>query len=627
MCGIGGCVLQVGEAPARERLEAMRNELAHRGPDGSGIEIIGNVGLVHTRLAIVDTSEHAHQPMQHPDGGFWISFNGEIFNHHALRNDLGEQRYSSPGDTATLLHALSQWGPAALSRLNGQFAVALLDLGRRRLLLARDRFGIKPLYVARAEDGIWFASEPEALLAAGVAPRLRDDACRSIFDSSCHRGRTTLFAQVERVIPGTCQEVSLDSLEVTAHSWASVAAHVKPATQEQLLTIHRRRLSRLLENTLRSAVHDALLGDVPIGVLCSGGVDSSLVAALALEVKPDMVAFGARYKGAPGLDEGEAQKKVAHWLGMELDLLEMTRSEWRRGLVDAALHFGAPLPNGSPVTITQLADRARKRGIKVLLTGEGADELFAGYRHSWHQPWRDFLPASLQATLVLEHLLLAPPSYTVRAGIDNLTQLAKGPRRAPSRFVSLLKPYAEGESRRTHPANSEIESAYSHHSGARRECETELLAAFDRVLCFLLNRMDKNMMQVSVEARVPYLDPRVVELALNLPLEARMTPWSKGILRDVARSFLPWDIAYRRKIYGMMFDAASWIEEAADPSFLTEGMFRDVFAVPKRDFQNMLEVAGRDERFRLWSAELWCRIVLGNQSQQSVEKELWPQGP
>lgn len=174
---------------------------------------------------------------------------------------------------------------------------------------------------------------------------------------------------------------------------------------------------------------------------------------------------------------------------------------------------------------------------------------------------------------------------------------------------------------------AEIEAAYLHHSGPRGALETSLLQNLDFTLSHLLNRMDKNMMQVSVEARVPFLDPRVVELALNLPLDARVGPWSKGILRDVARRLLPWRIAHRPKIYGMEFDAGAWIEDAADTRFLSQGMFREVFAIPAQVFDDALGVARGSLRVRLWSAEVWCRSVFAGESAQTIEKELWPQGP
>jgi asparagine synthase (glutamine-hydrolysing) len=176
-------------------------------------------------------------------------------------------------------------------------------------------------------------------------------------------------------------------------------------------------------------------------------------------------------------------------------------------------------------------------------------------------------------------------------------------------------------------AADEANVAYLHHLGPRGNLESALLARMDYTLCHLLNRMDKNMMQHSVEARVPFLDPAVVGLVLNLPLEARVGPWSKGLLRDVARRVLPWDMAYRQKIYGMDFDAAGWIEAAADPGFLGDGVLRDVLRMPRHDLQAQLEASHKADRVRIWSAEVWCRSMLAGQSVQSIESELWPAGP
>ena len=599
----------------------MRDALAHRGPDGSGIEILGNVGLVHTRLAIVDVTERARQPMRHPDGAWWISFNGEIYNHPAIRAELAGESFTSDGDTETLLHTIARWGPDVLARLNGQFAFAALDTASSRLLLARDRFGIKPLYLAVCDDGFWFASEPAALIAAGIDPVARADIWPSLVDWSCYSQEDTLLAGIRRMPPGSWLEIALDTSTVTTHQWDSPARHVEPERQGQLQSRPRRSLVTELEGTLRSAVHDALLSDVPVGTLCSGGVDSSLITALAMEVKGDLVAFGARYKGDRALDEGPAVQRVADALGIELDLLEVTKSGWRSGFVEATLHFGDPLATASSVTIAQMAERARRRGIKVLLTGEGADELFAGYGLIQAGPLASYLSPTQRATRRAERVVLGHPLGTLKAVARRVQRPARmhAPGDTASPGADEPVPQAAGM--------TEIEAAYRHHPGPRGALETSLLENLDFTLSHLLNRMDKNMMQVSVEARVPFLDPRVVELALNLPLDARVGPWSKGILRDVARRVLPWTIAHRPKIYGMEFDAGAWIEDAADPTFLSQGMFREVFAIPARDFDEALGAARGSFRVRLWSAEVWCRSVFAGESAQTIEKELWPQGP
>jgi asparagine synthase (glutamine-hydrolysing) len=626
MCGIAGCVLPAGGRPSIERLAAMRDALAHRGPDGSGIEILGNVGLVHTRLAIVDVSERAHQPMRHPNGQWWISFNGEIFNHQAIRSELAGEPFTSDGDTETLLHALARWGTDVLPRLNGQFAFAAVDLTARRMLLARDRFGIKPLYFVWSDDGFWFASEPAALLAAGIEPSARADIWPSLVDWSCYSEEATLLAGVRRMPPGSWIEIALDTSTLTTHQWDSAARHVDPERQRQLQTRPRQALVSELEGTLRTAVHDALLSDVPVGTLCSGGVDSSLITALAMEVKSDLVAFGARYKGDRALDEGPAVQRVADSLGIELELLEVTKPGWRSGFVEATLHFGDPLATASSVTIAQMAERARRRGIKVLLTGEGADELFAGYAAIQAGPLASYLSPTQRATRRAERVVLGHPLGTLRSVAGRLKRLART--RAPADMVEPDGADPEsGKPESSEAALSETEAAYLNHPGPTGALERSLLSNLDFTLSHLLNRMDKNMMQVSVEARVPFLDPRVVELALNLPLDARVGPWSKGILRDVARRVLPWRIAHRPKIYGMEYDAGAWIEDAADPRFLSHGMFREVFAIPTQTFDEALSEARGSWRVRLWSAEVWCRSVFAGESAQTIEKELWPQGP
>jgi len=586
------------------------------------VEILDNVGLVHTRLAIVDVSERAHQPMRHPNGDWWLSYNGEIYNHKAIRSELGGESFVSDGDTETLLHALAHWGPMVLPRLNGQFAFAALDIKAGQLLLARDRFGIKPLYIAFSDEGIWFASEPAALLAAGVKPSPRADGWQSILDGSCYPGDATLLTGIRRLSPGTCLTIALDTLLPTSDRWGSAAGHVDPELQGRLQSYPRSTLVSRLEGTLRDAVHDALLGDVPMGTLCSGGVDSSLITALAVEVKSDLVAFAASYKGARGLDEGPAARRVADALGIELDLLEVTKPGWRSGFVAATVHFGAPLATASSVTISQMAERARRRGVKVLLTGEGADELFAGYGGMYGVPLTAFLSRRQRAVRALEPVVLGHPLKTL-GGVSRRVNklLAKDP-------VASSTTGLDGDGTISDEATiTEIEAAYMHHAGPRRDLETHLLLRLDFTLSHLLNRMDKNMMQVSVEARVPFLDPRVVDLALNLPLEFKVTPWNKGILRDVARGLLPWSIAHRPKIYGMDFDAGAWIREAADPRFLSRGVFREVFGVSNREFADALEIARGSLKVRLWSAEIWCRSVFAGESPSTIEKDLWPHGP
>lgn len=617
MCGIGGCVLQPGAVPSTARLMALRDALAHRGPDDSGLEIVDNVGLVHTRLAIVDLTARGHQPMRHPGGDWLLSFNGEIYNHLTLRQELDGATFVGHSDTETLLWALERWGPPVLSRLDGQFAIAALDLRDGRLLLARDRFGQKPLYMARSDDGVWFASEPAALIAAGACARPIENAWRAITDGTYFEGEATLLEGITRVAPGSWTAISLDDTQLSSWRWHIRASDVDPASEARLRDRSRSKLTSELERTLRTAVHGCLMADAVVGTLCSGGLDSSLITALAVEAKPDIVAFGASSAGDGVLDEGPAARRVADALGIDIEMVNVTPSDWRRGFVPATVHFGSPIANASSVTIAELAERAHRRGVKVLLTGEGADELFGGYDSLHNAEMAAFLPWRQRILHRAEPALLGDPLRVLRL-LGGL--IRRFGRYGDTGWTAQTSP--DG----VHDAFAESMTAYAHHDGQRRALEAALLSRMDYTLSFLLNRMDKNVMQVSVEARVPFLEPEVVKLVLNLPLEARVGPWSKGILRDVARRVLPWSVAYRPKIYGMAFDADDWIEQDADPSFLADGLLRDALTIPEGEFARAMSAARGALKIRFWSAEVWCRSVLAGHSIGRIEGDLWRNG-
>ncbi len=614
-----------GARPEQDRLAAMRDALAHRGPDDAGIQVIDNVALVHTRLSIVDLTDRGHQPMRHPGGDWWLAYNGEIYNHIALRRDLDEANFLGGSDTETLLWALQQWGPAAVSRLTGQFAFAALDLRDGRLLLCRDRFGVKPLYLARFCGGVWFASEPAALVAAGAPAKPVDTAWQDLSDGSFLGGEATLLEGITRLPPGSLTAISLQDTAIKAWRWHAPANDVDSVSAARLKRLPRSELTSELERTLRDAVHGALLADTTVGTLCSGGVDSSLITALAAEAMPDIVAFGASFAGDGRRDEGLAARRVADALGVELELVDVTPSSWRRAFVAATVHHGVPIANASAVTVAQLADRARQCGVKVLLTGEGADELFGGYGRLHAEALAGFLPWYDRIVHAAEPVLLSDPMHAlnpvrVLRKTSDLVREALGPPPASSWLpVKTSDP--------NHDPTREARMAYAHHAGDRGELEAGLLSRLDYSLCWLLNRMDKNVMQASVEARVPFLEPDVVKFVLNLPLEARVGPWSKGILRDVARRVLPWSIAHRPKIYGMAFDARTWIEEAADPRFLAEGFLRETLRIPEGQFKSVVAASNHVVKVRLWSAEVWCRSMLGGHSIQEIERDLWLEEP
>jgi len=616
MCGIAGCVAPAGEAPDREALERMGAALAHRGPDDQGIEIEGNVGLVNRRLAIVDPTPAGHQPMQHPDGRWWLTYNGEVFNHLELRRELEPAAWRGHTDTESVLEAFARWGEAALPRFNGLFGLAALDVERRTLLLARDRWGVKPVYWARHGGRLWFASEMRALFEAGVPRRVLRDVVAHAVVHGWANGRATPFAGIERVLPGGVLAVDLETLEVEERRWFEPAELVDP---ERLATLEREQrgaLADMVERELRRAVVRRLMADVPVGTFLSGGIDSSLVTAYTRDEQPGVVAFNASVTDQPADDEHPFATRVADHLGVELQTVAMSAATWRADFVEAVRHNEYPLMHESSVPMFQIASLARSSGVKVLLSGEGADELFGGYGFLHAELYVDYLRANRR----LGTLARLAAGKLRRDGPAALF----GRRGATAEPPPVVAPEASAASVEfDREAARRAGEVYAMHRVERRALEAELLRELSTYLPHLLNRQDKNTMQSSIETRVPFLDPQLAALAVCLPLEARMEPGRKGVLRDLADRHLPREVARRQK-RGFGFDVRRYIEPSARPEFLLDGALRELLGVERERWKAATTPApSAAQALRLWSGEVWCRAVLEGQSTNEVEATLW----
>jgi asparagine synthase (glutamine-hydrolysing) len=598
MCGIGGWIAGRGAQPDRAALERMLRALHHRGPDDSGVVIVEGTGLVHARLSIVDPSPAGHQPMADPSGRVWLTYNGEVFNHLDLREELPPIGYEGGSDTETLLHALVHWGEAAVPRCNGLYAYGAVDLDRRRALLVRDRFGVKPLYYARHKGALLFASEVRALLAAGVARRPDDALVRQMITAGWVNGPDMEIEGVHRLLPGRLLSIDIDTLATRETAWYEPADAVDPDRARQLESLRREEQARLLREELRASVSRRLMGDVPIGVMCSGGLDSSLVSALAAEERPRVHAFNVAVADQPRVDEGPWAEKVAEALGLELHTFRMTAESWRARLVETTCHNEHALVHESSVAMAHLAQLARDDGVKVLLSGEGADELFGGYEWLHAAEYRD-----------------------VAARDRRLESLA----RSVYRWVQHRRS-GEGddssESRWERRVRSRALAAYRRHSGARGRLEAALLGDLSGYLPHLLNRQDKNTMQCSIETRVPFLDPNVVALAVNLPLESRIEPERKALLREASQDLLPAAVIERPKI-GFGFDIDAYLEPALRRDFLASGMLREVLGAPAAQWGERVARLSSQPLLLHVTGEIWCRALLDGQSEQAIDREIW----
>ena len=617
MCGIAGCVAPAGETPDRGALERMGATLAHRGPDDQGIEVEGNVGLVNRRLAIVDPTPAGHQPMRHREGRWLLTYNGEVFNHLELRQELEPVPWRGHADTETVLEAFSRWGESALPRFNGLFGLAALDRDGGRLLLARDRWGVKPLYWARHAGTLWFASEMRTLFAAGVPRSARPDVVAHAVVHGWANGPATPFEGIERVSPGTALGVDVETLGATEERWFDPAALVDHERLAALAREPRDALADRVEQELRRAVERRLMADVPVGTFLSGGIDSSLVTAFVREEQPGVVAFNASVTDQPEDDEHPFATRVARHLGVELETVAMSAASWRADFVEAVRHNEYPLMHESSVPMFQIAALARSGGVKALLSGEGADELFGGYGFLHSDLYMGYLRANRRlgtlARLTAAKLRRDGPAALLRRQAGETPPVV-----APEASAASVEFDREAARR--------AGEAYAMHDPERRALEAELLRELSTYLPHLLNRQDKNTMQASIETRVPFLDPNLAALALCLPLEARMEPGRKGVLRDLADRHLPPEVARRQK-RGFGFDVRRYIEPAARPEFLLDGALRELLGVDREQWKAATVPArSAAQALRLWSGEVWCRVVLEGQPTGEVEAALWRSG-
>ena len=549
MCGIAGLVYRDPSRPCLdETVTAMRDVMTYRGPDDAGNYLAGPVGLGHRRLSIIDLGG-GHQPMSDPAGRSWIVFNGEIYNYREARAELQQKGYTfrTHSDTEVILQLYADRGERCVDALNGMFAFAIWDAERRTLFLARDRMGVKPLYYAETPDGFFFASEIKALFASGhVTARCREAALGEYLLFRQVAGPDTLFEGVRALPPGCTMTVADGRTAITRY-WSP-----RPSAPPLSLSAGDalEQFSALFEDSVRLR----LVSDVPVGTFCSGGVDSSLVTAIAARLKGDAVNTFSIGFNESDYDESEYAVMVSKAYGTTHHQLAIGNDEFSDLVPRMIWHNDEPLDFANSVHIYGLS-RIAKQFVTVVLTGEGSDELFAGYpRYRIPDLARmaRFVPGPLRraaATLSGDHRL---------AKLDRFAGLS-----ADDVFLynsSYLRP----------EVTRALAPAFEAHLEFRRDCLSHGAAlGLDPVgrvslldqetfLVGILHRQDKMSMAASIESRVPFMDYRIVEFANRLPSSLKVVNGSgKAIVKDLARTHLPHAIVDRRKS-GFGVPLAAW---------------------------------------------------------------------
>jgi asparagine synthase (glutamine-hydrolysing) len=526
-------------APARENVERAVAALRHRGPDGHGVHAAGPVVLGHTRLSIIDL-ERGDQPMASEDGAVVAIYNGEIWNHVALRAELERagHAFRSRADTEVLVHGWEEWGEGLLERLDGMYAFALWDSRSGVLVLARDRVGKKPLYVAETESGLAFGSDARSvLLVAGREPELATEHVPELLFQRYVGSPRTLFRGVRRLDPGTYLLYDGEDAVERAY-WRVAADAVEPLDPDGLREL------------LRGAAEKRLMSDVPLGVLLSGGVDSAAVLGLMREAGAGVVASFTIGFDDPLYDEREPAQVSARRFGTDHHELVVGPDEFVEALPRLAWFRDEPVAEPSEIPLLLLAELAG-RHVKVVLSGDGGDELFGGYPKYRADRLLRAGGAPAAAGLRLAGRLAARrPSHRrldraveTAAIRDDLLRWASWFRTfSPSELDGLLDPGLAGGAAPgllTGPLRRRLEP-YGGIDADRRMLLGDL---FTYLPDNMLLRADKILMGASVEGRMPLLDVRVVERAVRAPASQRASlRRPKAILRDALAGLVPEEV-------------------------------------------------------------------------------------
>ena len=520
MCGICGEVRFDGGFASAERIGRMAERLAPRGPDGAGVSLQGRVGLGHRRLKIIDLSERAAQPMVDSALGLSIAFNGCIYNYPELRSELEAKghRFFSSGDTEVVLRAYAEWGTSCVDHFHGMFAFAISERATGRVVLGRDRFGIKPLYLAEIPGGLLFASSLPALAReAGVDRSVDRDAlaCYMSFHAVVPAPMTILKG-VRKLPAATVRVIEPDGAHKDTRYW--IPRHEARADEANLSA--EDWAERVLD-ALRVAVRRRMVADVPVGVLLSGGVDSSLIVGLLAEMgQTGLSTFSIGFEEANGEkgDEFVYSDLIAKHYDTQHEKIFIPSSELLEELPRTIAAMSEPMVSYDNVGFYLLSREVSKR-IKVVQSGQGADEIFAGYH--WYPP--------------------------LTSSNDVVSDYAKV---FFDRSHETLKSQLSGDWIAPSDVSRELVAEHLMRAGAATPVDRALrLDSQVMLVDDPVKRVDNMTMAWGLEARVPFLDHELAELAATIPPEFKLADNGKGVLKDAARLVVPSEVIDRKKGY------------------------------------------------------------------------------
>jgi asparagine synthase (glutamine-hydrolysing) len=602
MCGFSGELRLDGGAPDVAAVARMTSRMASRGPDGEGVWAAGPLALGHRRLSIIDLSACANQPMHDPDLGLTIVFNGCVYNYQQLREELQATRgyrFFSTSDTEVVLKAYHAWGDGFVERLQGMFAFVIHERDTRRSLLGRDRFGIKPLYLAETGSRLRFASSLPALLAGGEVDTSIDPVALHHYLSfhAVVPAPHTILRGVRKLPPATTLALEPDGTRTTTEYWTPDFTR-DPGRSDW----SERDWEDAVLEAMRSAVKWRTVADVPVGVLLSGGLDSSLVVGLLAEAgQTGLSTFSIGFEAVGG-EEGDEFKYsdvIAREFATDHHRIRIDTARMLPALTDAIGAMSEPMVSHDAVAFFLLSQEVAKH-VKVVQSGQGADEVFAGYH--WYPPMQA-LTAALGPGAARDDL--------VRQAVDRYQAAFFD--RTHDEMAEVLRP----EHRLERDVSRELVARHVARPGA--ETATDMALRLDSQIMLVddpVKRVDNMTMAWGLEARVPFLDHEVLDVAARIPPELKLAQEGKGVLKEAARRVIPGEVIDRPKGYfpvpALKYLQGPYLELVRDalhaPEARQRGLFEDAYVARLLSAPNEeLTPLRGNKLWQLGLLELWLQ--------------------
>jgi asparagine synthase (glutamine-hydrolysing) len=616
MCGIFGIVYTDGSTiPAEDQLSRSAGLIGHRGPDGCGVHAAPGIGLAHTRLSLVDLAERSDQPFWDAEQRHCVVYNGEIYNFQELREELIGRGVPmrTTSDTEVLLHLLILDGPAVtLPRLQGMFSFAFYRTTSRELILARDRFGIKPLFLYHDADRLLFGSEVKAMMPWMPLRPNSFQVIRYLMHCPAPVRDGGFFDGVRIVPAGSLVTLTIGG-QPRFESFADLPGLIDPSVAESLEALTPAQAVDRVDELLQESVRRMLFADAPVGALCSGGVDSSLLMAMAARHHGNLAIFHANVVGP--LSEYDAAATLSRHLKLDLQVVETRDQDFIDLTPDVIRHYEYPF-SGHPHSIPFLmvSRLVKAQGVKAVLTGEGSDECFLGYNDIAYEPlWAAYHRLLDRLRRLVHRVPAIGPMLWESSGT------------APGLVADLLGQFTHAEDR------DRARETFRQRMGRAPDRNIRTLDLLSGHLQTLLHRNDTMGMAAGIEARFPFLSEAVVGTAINLPYRHKIRfsarAWEKEhpllrdkwVLREVADRYLPRILSQRKK---RGFDVSAFQRMRFDPAYFRDSFVARHFRLSRSQTDRLVASADQRLRVKLMMLEVWDQIFMGGIDVHRVRERL-----